>query len=404
MQPLAGIRVADFSHVMAGPYASHLLRLLGAEVIKIEPPATGDAMRNYGADRRFDGMAPAFIGVNAGKKSIALDLKNPQQLEVAKRIIAESDVLLENFRPGVITRLGLGYDSVRRQNSDIIYCSVSGYGQSGPLRDWPAIDNIVQATCGMMSLGGEADDPPVRVGFPVVDTLTGQTAAFAILAALLRRERSGGGEYIDVAMLDASLAFMTSAVVPFLVTGTALQRSGNIGYSGQPTSALFTARDGRVISLGVVQQRQFELLAELIGRRDWLEDPRFSNPDSRRQHARDMLQELGDEMAKRDAADWEDRMSRAGIPCGMVREVSEAASMPHLAGRNAILPLTIEDLPGKQDVHIVNAGFLMAEDGPGVTEAPPRLGQHTLEILQWLGYNDAEIAAMNLPECSLDTA
>src|SRR5690606_31531029 len=195
MQALAGIRVADFSHVMAGPYASHLLRLLGAGVIKIEQPGRGDPMRNYGADRRYDGMSPAFIGVNAGKKSIVLDLKDPAQLEVARRIVEESDVLLENFRPGVMARLGLGYDSVKELNPDIVYCSVSGYGQSGPQRDWPAIDNIVQATSGMMSLGGGEGGAPARVGFPVVDTLTGQTAAFAILAALMRREREGGGEF-----------------------------------------------------------------------------------------------------------------------------------------------------------------------------------------------------------------
>src|SRR5690606_34496009 len=211
MQALAGIRVADFSHVMAGPYASQLLRLLGAEVIKIEQPGVGDPMRNFGADRRCDGMSPAFIGVNAGKKSIVLDLKDPAQLEVARAIIRQSDVVLENFRPGVMDRLGLGYAQVREMKPDIVYCSVSGYGQSGPLRDWPAIDNIVQATTGMMRLGGTADDPPLRVGFPVVDTLTGQTAAFAIMAALLRRQRGEGGEYIDVAMFDASLAFMTSA-------------------------------------------------------------------------------------------------------------------------------------------------------------------------------------------------
>lgn len=404
MQPLSGIRVADFSHVMAGPYASHLLRLLGAEIIKIEPPQRGDAMRNYGADRRYDGMAPAFIGVNAGKKSIALDLKNPQQLEVARRIIAESDVVLENFRPGVIKRLGLGYEEARKLRDDIIYCSVSGYGQSGPLRDWPAIDNIVQATCGMMSLGGEPNDPPVRVGFPVVDTLTGQTAAFAILAALLRRERSGGGEFIDVAMLDASLAFMTSAVVPYLVTGTALQRSGNVGYSGQPTSALFTARDNRQISLGVVQQHQFDSLAKLLERPDWLADPRFNDPDKRRANADAMMEELGVEIARRDAKDWEDIMSRAGIPCGMVREVSEAASMEHLGERGAILPITIPDLPDGDHVHIVNAGFQMEQDGPTLNEPPPRLGQHTSEILEWLGYSENEMQAIGLSAVDEETA
>jgi crotonobetainyl-CoA:carnitine CoA-transferase CaiB-like acyl-CoA transferase len=384
-QPLSGIRVADFSHVMAGPYASHLLRLLGAEVIKIEPPGTGDAMRNYGADRRFDGMAPAFIAVNAGKKSITLDLKNETQLQTARRIIARSDVLLENFRPGVMARLGLDYPVVRLLNPDIVYCSVSGYGQSGPLRDWPAIDNIVQATSGMMSLGGAPDSPPVRVGFPVVDTLTGQTAAVAILAALLRRERGGGGDYIDVAMLDASLAFMASAVVPYLVTGKALERTGNTGYSGQPTSALFTAGDGRLVSLGVVQQHQFVALARLLGREDWIGDPRFADPELRRAHAGAMQKELGAELKRRSAADWETEMSRAGIPCGMVREVGEAASFAHLADREALLPLTIPGLPGGRDqVSIVNAGFRMEQHGPAVATPPPRLGEHSEEIMAWL--------------------
>jgi CoA:oxalate CoA-transferase len=199
--------------------------------------------------------------------------------------VGRCDVLVENFRPGVMQRLGLDYPAVKALNPSVVYCSVSGYGQSGPRRDWPAIDNIVQATSGMMSLGGDPDGPPMRVGFPVVDTLTGQTAAFAIMSALLRRERSGEGDFIDVAMFDATIAFMASAVVPFLVTGQALARTGNTGYSGQPTSALFKAKDGHSISLGVVQQHQFELLARLLQQPQWLADPLFRDPDTRRQNA-----------------------------------------------------------------------------------------------------------------------
>jgi CoA:oxalate CoA-transferase len=384
-QPLSGIRVADFSHVMAGPYATHLLRLLGAEVIKIEAPGMGDAMRHYGADRRYDGMAPAFVAVNAGKKSIALDLKNPQDLDVARRLVERCDVLVENFRPGVMARLGLGHDAVKALNPRLVYCSISGYGQSGPLRDWPAIDNIVQATSGMMSLGGDPGDPPMRVGFPAVDTLTGQTAAFAILAALLRRERGGGGDYIDVAMFDASLAFMASAVVPYLVTGKALARTGNTGYSGQPTSALFVARDGRQISLGVVQQHQFAALAKLLGREDWLTDPRFTDPERRRENTPVVQAELGAELCRRDAAEWESMLSAAGVPCGMVRDVGEAVSMPHLESRKLRLPLRIPGLPeGREDVAVLNAGFVMEADGPHVDARPPRLGEHDAEIRAWL--------------------
>ncbi len=382
--PLEGITIADFSHVMAGPYATHLLRLMGAEVIKIEVPGIGDAMRNYGADRRYDGMAPAFIAVNAGKKSIALDLKDPEQRDLARSIVARCDVLVENFRPGVIDRLQLGYQAVRELRPDIVYCSISGYGQTGPLRDWPAIDNIVQATSGMMSLGGDPGDPPMRVGFPVVDTLTGQTAAYAILGALLRRERTGEGDHLDVAMFDASLSFMASAVVPYLVTGKALERTGNTGYSGQPTSALFTAGDGRMMSLGVVQQHQFVLLARLLGRPDWLDNPRFSDPEARRANAAAVQAELSAELGKRSAAEWEQAMSAAGIPCGMVRNVSEAAELAASAGRDSTIPVRIEGLPDRADVQIMGRGFAAASIPPASLDAPPRLDEHRDEILRWL--------------------
>jgi len=396
-RPLEGIRVADFSHVMAGPYASHLLRLLGAEVIKIEAPERGDAMRHYGNDRRYDGMAPAFIGVNAGKKSLALDLKQPLALDAAKRLIAKSDVVLENFRPGVMARFGLDYIRVKELQPRIVYCSISGYGQSGPRRDWPAIDNIVQATSGMMTLGGVAGDAPMRVGFPVVDTLTGQTAAFAILAALYKRDRQNVGEYIDVAMFDASLAFMTSAVVPYLVTGRPPERTGNTGYSGQPTSAVFTAKDGRKISLGVVQQSQFESLARALRREGWLNDARFLTPDLRRQHSQAMQDELQSALNDSTAEELETRLSAAGVPCGMVRDVTEAISLPQLGERKLTSRLHVKGLPDREDVDIVNAGFLFGEDPPGVRASPPRLGEHSREVLDGLGFTAAEVEALTAP-------
>jgi CoA:oxalate CoA-transferase len=299
-------------------------------------------------------------------------------------------VVLENFRPGVMARLGLDYASVRELQPRMVYCSVSGYGQHSPRRDWPAIDNIVQATSGMMSLSGKQGDDPMRVGFPVVDTLTGQTAAFAILAALLRREKSGAGEHIDVAMFDAAIAFMTSAVVPYLVTGRGLARTGNVGYSGQPTSGVFSTADGRQVSLGVVQQAQFESLARLVARECWLQDPRFATADLRREHSADMHDELAAVFVTRSAAEWECALSRAGIPCGMVREVSEAIGLPGLDERGIKLPLRVPGLPDQQDVAIVNAGFKFSEDSPHIDVAPPRLGEHSEEILAALGFDAAQ--------------
>jgi len=388
--PLAGTRVVDFSHVMAGPYASHLLRVLGAEIIKIESPGIGDAMRNYGADRRYDGMSPAFIAVNAGKKSVVLNLKHPPALAAVRRLIGGADVVLENFRPGVMSRLGLDYESVRELQPRLVYCSVSGYGQCSPRRDWPAIDNIVQATSGMMSLSGENGDGPMRVGFPVVDTLTGQTAAFAIVAALLRRERSGGGEYIDVAMFDATIAFMASAVVPYLVTGKTLERTGNVGYSGQPTSAVFDAGDGRQISLGVVQQAQFETLAHALQCERWLGDARFANPDLRRKNSTAMRAELATVFAAQPAEAWERQLSAAGVPCGMVRDVGEALGLEGLDDRGIRIPMHVPGLPDRQDIDIVNAGFKFSQDSPDIDRPPPILGEHNEEILESLGFGAEE--------------
>lgn len=383
--PLDGIVVADFSHVMAGPLATHLLVTLGATVVKIEAPGRGDAMRDYRCGPECEGLSPAFVSANAGKKSIQLDLKDAEDHETALQIVDRADVLIENFRPGVIARLGLGYEPLIKRNSDLIYCSVSGYGQEGPLREWPAIDNIVQATSGMMSLNGEDGDPPTRVGFPLVDTLTAQAAAFAILAALYRRDtRGGGGEFIDVSMLDATLAFMTSAVTPYLVSGKALGRTGNTGYSGQPTSGVFICSDGRQVSLGVVQQAQFEKFVRLVGREQWLADHRYSSPLARLENAAALNDDLAALFASQPAAHWEHLLSTGGLPCGMVRTVEEACNLPGLWDRELFRELP-QELPaaGGKRAAVVGPGMKMASFRWEVGRVP-RAGEDEAEIRRWL--------------------
>jgi len=384
---LDGLIVLDLTTHLSGPFCGMQLADMGADVIKIESPQ-GDSIR--GAPPFVEGEGAPFMLWNRNKRGIVLDLKAADDLEIFWDLVDGADVVLENFRPGVMGRFGLDYASVRELQPRVVYCSVSGYGQSSPRRDWPAIDNIVQATSGMMSLSGENGDGPMRVGFPVVDTLTGQTAAFAIVAALLRRERTGCGEHIDVAMFDAAIAFMTSAVVPYLVTGKALERTGNIGYSGQPTSAVFETSDGRQISLGVVQQAQFELLARALNCERWLTDPRFATPDLRRQNSREMRGELVQVFATQPASAWERQLSAAGVPCGMVRDVSEAVSLQGLDERGIRIPLNVPGLPDREDVEIVNAGFKFSQDSPHIDQPPPRAGEHGEAILQSLGFDADE--------------
>jgi CoA:oxalate CoA-transferase len=393
-QPLAGIRIADFSHVMAGPFCSHFLRMLGAEVIKVES-FKGDALRNYGPYREYDGIAPAFVAANVGKKSVAIDLKTAGGHEVATRLIQASDVVLENFRPGVMSRLGLGYEECRKLRPGVIFCSVSGYGQAGPQRDHPAIDNIVQATSGMMASNGGPDDPPSRVGWPVVDTYTGTLAALSVLAALFQRERFGEGQYIDVAMLDASVVMMTSLATPYLITGKVLPRTGDTGYSGSPTAGMFTAKDGVRISLGAVQNNQFAALCHVIGHPQLSADPRFADPESRvrPENSQQLQSLLTSVFATRDSEEWERVLAAASVPCGRVRDIGDVCDETLKSNRGLLLPTRI---PGAQSPgstpHYVNAGFTFAHDGPGADGAAPLLGEHTDEVLQSLGYDAEEIA------------
>jgi CoA:oxalate CoA-transferase len=393
-QPLSGYKIADFSHVMAGPFCSHFLRMLGADVVKVES-ITGDPMRTYGPHRGRDGMSPAFVAANVGKKSIALDLKSRRGLEVARRLVESSDVVLENFRPGVMRRLGLDYEQCKQWRPGLVYCSVSGYGQTGPMRDYPAIDNIVQATSGMMAANGGPEDPPSRVGWPVVDTYTGTLAALAVLSALLQRERFDTGQYIDVAMLDASLVMLTSLATPYLLTGQMLPRTGDVGYSGAPTASQFIASDGLRVSLGVVQNNQFAALSQVIGRQDLISDPRFADLVSRclPENAVVLRQLLVEVIATRDSEYWERELSARGAPCGVVRDIGQVCDQARGSDRGIIMPATIPSAPadGPQPAY-VNAGFVFEHDGPGAKAPPPRLGENYAEILSELNYSGPEIA------------
>lgn len=395
-QPLAGYRIADFSHVMAGPFCSHFLRMLGAEVIKVES-LRGDPMRNYGPFRRWDGMAPAFVAANVGKKSIAIDLKHPAGLGVARRLVAGADVVLENFRPGVMDRLGLGYDTCRTLRERLVYCSISGYGQAGAQRDYPAIDNIVQATSGMMAVNGDEGDPPARVGWPVVDTYTGTLAALAVLAALMQRDRFGSGQYIDVSMLDASLVMLTSLATPYLVTGEVLPRTGNTGYSGAPTAAVFGTRDGAAISLGVVQDNQFVALCNAIGQPQLCADSRFNTivERARPENASVLRSILEKAFASRDGAEWERLLNAVGAPCGLVRDIPAACEAARAGGRGLIEEVTMRLRSGETVTgSFVNAGFVFDQHGPGGVSSVPCLGEHGEEVLRSLGYDEAEIRTL----------
>src|SRR4051795_1685600 len=323
-KPFAGIRILDFTRYVAGPFGTYQFALLGAEVIKVEPKA-GDDMRRSSPVRwegSAQGLGPSFLGINANKRSITLDLAKPQAVEIAKRLAAEADIVWENFRPGIMERFGLGYETLRALNPRLIYCAVSGFGQNGPERGTAAFDGKLQAMSGIMSITGHEDKGPTRAGFALCDTIGGMTAAFAVASALFQRSHTGAGQFVHVAMLDAALAFIAPQIAEHTVTGHKHRQFGNLSSTGKVTGNRFKAGDGDLM-LAVMTEKQFSSLMTALGRPETLADPRFADWPSRKEHEPALRPIIEEALAADSARSWETRLTRADVPCAAIWPISE---------------------------------------------------------------------------------
>ncbi|RDE18782.1 CoA transferase [Motiliproteus coralliicola] len=390
LQSLAHIRVLDLTNVLAGPFACNQLAHLGADVIKIEVPGSGDLARQLGADPELNRqyMGVSFLAQNAGKRSLTLNLKDDQGKALLKRLVESADVLVENFRPGVMERLGVGYDELKQHNPKLIYCAISGYGADGPMKKLPAYDQIIQGMSGVMSITGAPENAPYRVGYPIADTLGGLTAAFAVSAALAGRDQHGEGAFIDVSMLESTLATMGWAVSNYLVAEREPGPMGNDNITASP-SGTFRTGDG-LLNLAANKQQQFEAVCELIGRPELATDPRFAERQARLDN-RQLLTELIEQaLFQAPAAEWEQRFNAAGVPAGCVLSVPEALALPQVQQRN--FQSHFENVAGiDRDVEIVRTGFQINGERPAVTNPPPQLGQHSADILAELGLSGDEV-------------
>src|SRR5438270_710212 len=388
--PLTGIRVLDVTNVLAGPFCSYQLALLGAEVIKIEQPGSGDLARRLGADPEAAtrGMGASFVAVNAGKQSVTLNLKKPAGKRILKQLAAESHVVLENFRPGVMKRLGLDYEVLSAINPRLIYCAISGFGQQGPLAMRPAYDQIIQGMSGVMSVTGDERSAPLRVGYPVCDTVGGLTAAFAICAALVEAQKTGRGRMIDVSMLSATLATMGWVVSNYLNASVDPIPMGNENFTAAPSATLRT-KDG-LLNLAANETYQYEILCDLIGRSDLKTDSRFCDRHVRKQNRALINQEVQRVLLERTAVEWEALLSEAGVPAGRVMTVPEILSHPNV--RQAQFVNSIDGQDGKQ--HITNTGFRFSDEEIAPAGPAPPLSAHTDEWLRKLGYDLQQIEAL----------
>jgi len=389
---LKGIRVLDLTNVLAGPFCCYQLAQLGADVIKVEQPGTGDLARQLGADTELNDrlMGASFLAQNAGKRSITVNLKHPEGRAVFLRLVATADVLVENFRPGVMERLGVGFEALAVENPRLVYCAISGFGKDGPIAHYPAYDQIIQGLSGVMSITGDAQSAPLRVGYPVCDTVGGMTAGFAILAALIDCGRTGKGRMVDVSMLEATLATLGWQVSNWLIAGVQPGPIGNQNMTASPSGAFRTATS--LLNIAANKQEQFVALCDLIERPDLASDPRFADREDRKRHRAALTVEIEAALVHRSAAEWSKLLNGRGVPAGEVLSVPEALDHPQIAARN--IRRTFHDVAGRDSVTVLRSGFRLSDGDPGPEQPPPELGQDTDTLLAELGYADDERAKL----------
>jgi len=389
-RPFTGVRILDFTQVLAGPYASYQLALLGAEVIKIERRG-GEDMRRTPLSREWAerNMASAFIAVNGNKKSLTLDLSKPEAKDIVRKLAAKADVVMENFRGGVMDRLGLGHHALSEINPRLIYCAISGFGQTGPFSGEAGYDGKIQAMSGIMAITGHAEMGPTRAGFAVCDVLSGATAAFAVSSALFQRSQTGEGQFIDVSMLEASLAYLSTQVADFTVAGHHQEQAGNQAISRKVTANLFKAKDSFLL-LAVNDEKQYRNLMTALGRTDVFDDPRFADWFTRKDNEAALRAIIEKALADEDAKVWERRLNDAGAPCASIWKVEEIIDHPQIAARGA---MQMVDSP-YGPLRLMGSGFQMAHGGGKLDTAAPAAGANTDEILTAIGYDTAAIEAL----------
>jgi crotonobetainyl-CoA:carnitine CoA-transferase CaiB-like acyl-CoA transferase len=389
-KPFTGVKILDFTRVLAGPYGSYQLALLGADVIKVES-RDGDDMRfgNRANDWEKRGLAAPWVAVNAGKRSITLDLKQPKALEVIKRLVAKADVVMENFRPGVMDKLGIGYETLKAINPRLIYCAVSGFGQVGPQRATAAFDGMIQAMSGLMSITGFEANGPTRVGFAGADVMSGATAAFGVASALYQRTHTGKGQLVDVAMIDAVMGYLAQQFTEHLMTGRVHGQAANLSVTRKPTGNLFKTKDGWMV-LAVMTDPQFQRLMKVLGHAEALADPRFVDWPTRIENNLALHAIVEEAMKQETSATWVERFAKNDVPAGQVLSIPETVQLDLFQHRTVLQTVETEHGP----IKVVGSGFRLEHGGGSVERPPATLGEHTDEVLREAGYADADIAEM----------